>query len=175
MFSIPTNRLKLRDVILSDWELFYTLMKDSDTNYYMGDYIQADTEAKAKSWVDERIKYNNEIPRHSYNLAIEYEGKTVGWIGIGEADEEEKKDLDFGYALKREYWGKGIMTEALRLVLDLCFQTMPINRITGECETQNVASRIVMKNAGMIFDKHIRIKDVKTGKIREKVRLYIHR
>ncbi len=175
MFSINTVRLKLRNLVPSDWKLFYDLMQDGDTNYYMGDFIQADTEIEAKAWVHERINYNNENPRHSYNLAIEYEGKTVGWIGIGEAEEEEKKDLDFGYALLRDYWGKGIMAEALKAVIELCFKTMPIHRITGECETRNIASRKVMERAGMILEKKLTIKDEKTGVIRDKFRLYIQR
>lgn len=108
MFSLTTDRLLLRDLMPSDWRVFTELMRDVDTCSYMGDHIQAETDEQAQEWVEERIAYNNEQPRHSYNLAIELEGLPIGWIGIGEAEEAEKKDLDFGYALLREHWGNGV-------------------------------------------------------------------
>jgi RimJ/RimL family protein N-acetyltransferase len=175
MFTIKTNRLVLRDLIPEDWKLFLELMKEPETGYYMDDYLKAETEEEAKNWVKERISYNSESPRHSYNLAIELKGEPIGWIGIGEAESKEKKDLDFGYALKRSFWGQGLATEALQAVLKYCFGTMKIKRITGECETRNLASRRVMEKSGMTLEKTFTIRDKKTGQEKEKFRFFIRR
>lgn len=175
MFILKTKRLVLRNLVPKDWKLFYELMEEPETKYYMDDYLEAATEECARRWVGERISYNNEIPRHSYNLAIEFKGEPIGWIGIGEAESEEKKDLDFGYALKKSYWGKGFMTEALRALLKYCFKTMEIEKITGECETRNLASRKVMEKAGMTLEKRFSVKDKKTGQKKEKFRFFIER
>ena len=94
MFTIKTKRLLLRDLIPEDQTLFLELMKDPNTRYYMGDFIKADIKTEAKAWVKEKMEYNSETPRHSYNLAIKFHGETIGWTGIGEAEEEEKKDLE---------------------------------------------------------------------------------
>jgi [ribosomal protein S5]-alanine N-acetyltransferase len=174
MFSIKTKRLILRDLKPSDWRLFCDLMKDPQTSYYMGDYLKSGIE-EAKAWVKERTKYNSENPRHSYNLVIELNQEPVGWIGIGEAEKEEKKDLDFGYALMKHYWGQGIMTEALQALLNFCFQNIGIKRITGDCEASNFASRKVMEKSGMTLLKKFIEKDEKTGLNKEKCRYFIEK
>lgn len=173
MFSINTKRLILRDLVLEDWEIIYDLMQEPETRYYMEGYLRGETEEEAKGWVNEMIGYNSEIPRHSYNLAIQCNEETIGWIGIGEASSEEKKDLDFGYALKKDFWGQGLMTEALQALIKFCFETMPIKRITGDCETKNLASRRVMEKVGMTLEKRFFGKDGKTGEEKEKFRFYI--
>lgn len=153
MFSIKSKRLILRDLMAQDWELFYNLMKEPETKYYMEGYLKSETEEDAKTWVKERMDYNSEIPRHSYNLAIECNCKAVGWIGIGEAESIDKKDLNFGYALKKSWWGQGFATEALQTLLKYCFEILPIKRITGECEMKNLASQKVMQKSGMTLEK----------------------
>ena len=173
MFTIKTERLLLRDLVTEDWKLFLDLMKDEDTRYYMGDYIKADTEEQAKSWIEEKIRYNSESPRHSFNLAIELKGNPIGWIGIGEVDSQDKGDLDFGYALLRDFWRQGLMTESLKAVIDYCFKSLPIHRITGECEEVNLASMKVMEKAGMTLQKRYLAEDKTSGKLKEKLRFYI--
>jgi [ribosomal protein S5]-alanine N-acetyltransferase len=61
-------------------------------------------------------------------------------------------DLDFGYALAQDKWGKGYMTEALDALLTFAFETLSANRIFAECETQNIGSFRVMEKARMKRD-----------------------
>lgn len=69
----------------------------------------------------------------------------------------------------------GFMTEALHAVITLCFNTMPIHRITGECEVRNLASQKVMEHAGMKLVKQVTVRDAATGAVREKFRYSILR
>ncbi len=173
MFCIKSGRLTLRDLVLDDWKLFYDLMQEPETRRYMGDYLKAETEDEAKKWVTQTMAFNNETPRHSYNLAIEFNDEAIGWIGIGEAQSEEKKDLDFGYALKKTFWGNGFMTEALQSVIKYCFDSLPIQRITGECESSNIASQKVMQKSGMNRIKTYVFKDEESGQEKEKIIFHI--
>lgn len=175
MFTITTDRLLIRDLQDDDWRLFYDLMKDEETRYYMGDFITASTEEEARAWVNTRMAYNAENPRYSYNLAIVWNDAVVGWIGIGDADDDDKKDLDFGYAMIKTYRGKGIMTEALKGLLQFCFENLAIHRITGDCEIDNTGSRKVMEHAGMTLVKTVTVFNEPTGTYREKYRFEICR
>lgn len=47
---------------------------------------------------------------------------------------------DFGYDLNYEYWGQGIMTEALGAVLGFAFKTLKVNRVEATVSTENHAS-----------------------------------
>ena len=51
--------------------------------------------------------------------------------------------------LSREYWGKGLATEAARAVIGWAFQTSGINRVFAYCDPRNVGSWRVMEKIGM--------------------------
>jgi RimJ/RimL family protein N-acetyltransferase len=96
--------------------------------------------------------HNLLLPRQSYNLAIVLQAKNevIGWIGIGQADEEEYGDLSFGYGLLPEHWGKGYATEALVAIIRLAFdEYTEAEKICGECDIENHASVRVMEKAGL--------------------------
>lgn len=153
---IETERLLLRDVQLDDFESFKKLCSDDQVTKYL-DYITFATEEKLKEWVESHVKYNLQVPRHSYNFSIieKTSGKFVGWIGIGEPSDKTKADLDFGYALMHDCWGKGYATEALRTLIKYCFDNLGVRRIMGDCDSRNIASQRVMEKVGMKLERKV--------------------
>ncbi len=59
---------------------------------------------------------------------------------------------ELGYILSQDYWGQGLMTEALQTVIAFLFQEVGINRITAAHATDNPASGCVMKKASMKYE-----------------------
>jgi ribosomal-protein-alanine N-acetyltransferase len=78
---------------------------------------------------------------------------------------------EIGYALARKYWGQGIMTEAVRAVLDYGFTTLRLNRIEARCDVENTASWRVMEKAGMKFEGVLRQNIILHGRARD-ARMY---
>lgn len=66
------------------------------------------------------------------------------------------KQLEVGYVISPDYWGKGLMTEALSLVISHIFDTSDFNRIEAICDINNIGSRRVMEKAGMIKEGLLR-------------------
>jgi RimJ/RimL family protein N-acetyltransferase len=56
---------------------------------------------------------------------------------------------DVGYVLARRFWGKGIATEALRVVVDWALSQEGVYRVWALCDVENVASARVMEKVGM--------------------------
>jgi ribosomal-protein-alanine N-acetyltransferase len=83
-----------------------------------------------------------------YNWAIEHEGKAVGNISVV-AQMELWDNCDIGYSLGYAYWGKGLMTEAVKAVIDFLFREVGINRISAYHAAENIGSGKVMQKAGM--------------------------
>jgi len=58
-----------------------------------------------------------------------------------------------GYWLGEEFWGRGIMTEAVTAVTDFCFENFPLRRISAEVFANNPASaRVLEKPASLSKD-----------------------
>ena len=68
-----------------------------------------------------------------------------------------EKDLscEIGYVLGKKYWGHGMMTEALKAVLDFCFTQADFQEVKARYASLNPASGRVMEKAGMSYLKTI--------------------
>ncbi|MBX2872021.1 MAG: GNAT family N-acetyltransferase [Saprospiraceae bacterium] len=73
----------------------------------------------------------------------------VGSICLWNLSEEEKK-ADIGYELLPAFQGKGIMSEAIPLVIAYGFEEMQLDRITAEVHLQNLTSVALLKKYGFI-------------------------
>ena len=56
---------------------------------------------------------------------------------------------DLGYVLARPYWGQGIMTEAVRAVVNWALNEPAIYRVWAVCDVDNKASARVLEKAGL--------------------------
>lgn len=81
-------------------------------------------------------------------LAIEIEGKAVGGIGIQLQTDIHKKNAEMGYWLAENYWGNGIISKAIKEMVDIAFSTHDINRIFARPFGTNFASQKVLQKAG---------------------------
>lgn len=81
-------------------------------------------------------------------LAIEIDGETVGAVGVHMQSDIQKMNAEMGYWLSESYWGKGIMTEAIKQMTDYAFKTWPINRIYARPFGTNIGSQKALEKAG---------------------------
>lgn len=102
-------------------------------------------------WLPETIAYNEADPREAHNCSIvELEsGEVIGWIGFGPASRGQPGELNFGYAVRRQFRSRGFGTEALRAVIDFCLGSLGARRFSGETAVGNEASERAMSAAGM--------------------------
>ena len=66
----------------------------------------------------------------------------------------EFNEIDLGYRLLPEFWGKGIATEASHAILTYGFDKLKLKRIIAIAMKENKASIRVMEKVGMQFDKY---------------------
>jgi ribosomal-protein-alanine N-acetyltransferase len=74
---------------------------------------------------------------------------------------------EIGYALSRQYWGQGLMTEAVRETIAYGFRVKGVNRIQAMCEIPNAGSARVMEKAGMTFEGILREYMIQHGAFRD--------
>ena len=98
-------------------------------------------------------------------FCIEIEGAAVGGIGVHPGQDVHRHTATVGYWLGEEFWGRGIMTEAVTAVIDLCFENFPLRRISAEVFANNPASARVLEKAGFILEGRLKNHVIKDGKL----------
>ena len=95
--------------------------------------------------------------RHKKTLALELKenGKVIGSLGMEELDPDpvvgERYGREIGYVLSKDYWGRGLMTEAVRSVIHYCFQVLRYDYLTCGHFLANQRSRRVIEKCGFTF------------------------
>ena len=152
---LETERLLLRDVVLSDWDALNAFLSDSAVTRFM--HFARLREGKWREWLTWLAQEASNPHRDAYDWAITLRsnGLLIGWLILGRsryATEERMHECGCGYALNQHYWGQGYMPEALRVVFTYEFTILGTHRIIAECETENFASARVMQKCGMAYE-----------------------
>lgn len=108
-------------------------------NYFPHPY----TEENGKEWLAKVV----DAPLPALNFAIDVEGEAVGGIGLILNSDVYVKSAEVGYWLGEPWWGKGITTEALRLITEHAFYYFDLVRLYAEVfETNKASMRVLEKN-----------------------------
>jgi [ribosomal protein S5]-alanine N-acetyltransferase len=98
-------------------------------------------------------------------FCIETNSAAVGGIGIHLGVDVHRQTAELGYWLSQEFWGLGIMTEAVAAFTDFCFEKFPLRRIYAEPFANNPASVRVLEKAGFVFEGRLKNNVLKDGKL----------
>lgn len=101
----------------------------------------------------------------TFAFAITVEEKVIGSIGVFRQSNIHRQTAEVGYYIAEEYWGKGIMTEAIKQACKHVFDKSDIIRIYAEPFAYNVASCRVLEKSGFQYEGTLRKNAVKNGKI----------
>lgn len=87
-------------------------------------------------------------------------------VGIMVANDFNQKVnmVTIGYFLAESYWGKGIATKAVNVLVKFLFETVSVNRIQAEVMPLNENSKRVLLKNGFIKEGTIRQANVWAGK-----------
>lgn len=81
-------------------------------------------------------------------FAIEVKGTAAGAIGVFPQTDIHIKNMELGYWLAEQYWGKGIITQAIKQMVDYGFNTFDVNRIFAKPFGTNISSQRVLEKTG---------------------------
>ena len=88
-------------------------------------------------------------------LELKENGKVIGSLGLEEMRpdpvEGEKVGREIGYVLSKEYWGRGLMPEAVQAVIDYCFNVLDLDYLTCGHFIRNTQSRKVIEKTGFTY------------------------
>ncbi len=145
--ELKTSRLKLRPICEEDSRIiFEKWAQDEDISKY--------TTWTSHRKVEETERYIADCldgwSQNSYTWIIETKDKREV-IGCFAARLNQHK-VDIGYLVIKSEWGKGYMTEVITAFIDEVFKSENIERIWAVCDVENIASKNVLKKAGMEYE-----------------------
>lgn len=101
--------------------------------------------------------------------ALEVDGDAVGGIGIDLGEGLYAKSAHFGYWLGEPYWGRGIMTAAVRGASDQVFNHFDLARMEAPVFEWNPASMRVLEKCGFVREGVLRRSVFKDGQLLDSV------
>ncbi len=145
---LQTDRLILRRFVESDAETMFQNWASSAENLtYVTWNPHPDVENTRNSIRNWVASYAN--PNY-YKWVIYLKEKpeqVIGDISIIEINEDDSS-CEIGYVLGKNYWSRGLMTEALKAILDFCFTQADFQKVKARYGSLNPASGHVMDKTG---------------------------
>ena len=142
---LETERLILRKFTEDDLEALYYIHSDEEVNRFLPWFPLRNME-DARVFYEERLvsRYREERA-YNYAVCLKENDYPVGYVNVSMDD-----SYDFGYGLRREFWHRGIITEAGKAVIEqLRIDEIPY--ITATHDVNNPRSGRVMKRLGMKY------------------------
>ena len=159
---MESERILLRPFSLEDAEDLYEFTSDEETTRFIYEPYKDLNRAKRVL-----ANYYLKEPIGKYAIVLKESNKMIGVIEF--RVHEETKSGELGYTLSRHFWGKGYMTEAGELILELAFNVLGLERVFAATDVRNTASARLMSRIGMKYEGTLRrnhmIKDVLTDSV----------
>ncbi|MDN2566826.1 GNAT family N-acetyltransferase [Aquibium sp. A9E412] len=176
MFALPFFRrdqpaLRGQNVFLrapaaEDYEEWAALRRQSRGFLEPWEPRWARDELDRSAWRLRLRRYREELDRGSGYAFLIFEtaqGRLVGGISLGNIRRGVAQSAQIGYWMGEPYAGKGLMLEALRLVVRFAFQTLRLHRVEAACIPRNTRSVRLLEKAGFrregLLRSYLRIND----------------
>ncbi len=146
-------RIETERLILSPW-------KETDLEDFYA-YARVEGVGEKAGWnhhrsMEESCSILDMFIREKKTLALEWKenGKVIGSIGLEPRDpglDERMQGREIGYVLSKDYWGRGLMPEAVNAVIGYCFEKLQFDYLTCGHFDHNDRSRRVVEKCGFRF------------------------
>lgn len=152
--QLETKRLILRKMTLADAQDIFEYASDPEETKYAEWHYHKSIEDSISFLKSVIQKYENKEVSE-WGIILKENNKFIGTCAYLWWQPAHNR-AEIGYALSRKYWGKGLMTEAIKEVIKFGFEQMQLNRIEGRCIVENFASQRVLEKVGMKFEGILR-------------------
>ncbi|MDQ3063772.1 MAG: GNAT family N-acetyltransferase [Acidobacteriota bacterium] len=154
---IETERLLLRMYQAEDLEAVYQLITDKDVTRFFPDYYSVD-KADVLGSLPRRIERWRKFGFGQLGVFDKESEKLIGYCGLQPLDKTEEIEIYYGF--HKDFWGKGLATEAAKVVLRFGFEEVKLPRIVAVTHPDNTGSQKVLLRLGMKQGKNDRFYDM---------------
>ncbi len=145
-FILETERLIMHPFTKGDLARLIMLRSDEDVIKYLGGRIMQNPTA-LKTRLDFYVGCHEKYGFGMCSMVWKETGEIIGWSGLMPLGETE--EIEVGYGMTKEFWGRGIGFECAGAWLEYGFKTAELERIVAVASPENVGSWRIMEKCGM--------------------------
>ena len=154
--TIDASRIRLRWISEKNTDAFYAIYSNPEVMRYWSTPPLSDREAAGKLISEIHDLFQRRMIL-KWGIALRSDDRLIGSITLFNLSFPHRR-AEIGYALAREYWGQGYMTEALMALLQYTFADLDLHRIEADVDPRNTASiktveRLGFKREGILRER----------------------
>lgn len=152
--ELETERLILRKIRYEDIDDIHTYASNPEVSKYVF-WGAHETRTATEDYVKMIIALYEDGKIAPWGIHYKEDNKLIGTVDFV-SWQTQHKTAEIGYALSKDYWGRGIATEAAKELIRFGMHEMDLVRIQAKSLVANVGSERVMEKAGMTFEGILR-------------------
>ena len=137
---METERLVLREFVLSDADALALVLSDLETMKY---YPAPIDQKGIQQWIERNLRRYAEDGVGLWAMVLKSSGEMIGDCGIIRQHLEGEHLYEIGYHVRRDLWGQGLATEAAIACREWGFANLNVDRLISLIRPENVPSRRV--------------------------------
>lgn len=154
---LETERLWLRELTLDDFDAMFEIFGDAETMLY---YPQAYSREMLEAALERQFVSYAENGYGLWAIILKSENKFIGDCGLLHQEVDGVQELEVGYHINRQYWGRGFAPEAARACFEYGFHTLGRQRMISLIRPENLPSRRVAEKNGLQIEKKVFWRDL---------------
>lgn len=159
--TLETPRLILRPLQRDDARDLFAWCSDPQVSrYVLWEPHQSLSETRAYIRYVRRL-YREALPS-SWGIVDRNSHHVIGTIGLMFYS-SENRSCEIGYSMSRDYWGRGLMSEAVSALIRILFHNLALNRIEAQHDVRNPRSGRVLEKCGMTREGILRSRIINKG------------
>lgn len=159
---LETERLVIRAFTNDDAEALLSFRSNPEAMRFVPRPLQRNTEEALEmiGMINHNIAANECI---GWCVVLKSSGKVIGSVSFHRIEKEHHR-AELGYMLHPDYWGKGLVTEAVRAIVDYGFRELNFHSIEAIIDPDNTASASVLNKLHFVKEAHFKENFVHNGR-----------
>lgn len=157
MPTLETKRLSLREYVAEDLDALGVILSDPETMRY---YPAPFDRTGVIDWIERnRARYAND-GFGLWAMVLNSTSGLIGDCGLVRQSVDGVDEIEIGYHVRRDLWGRGLAPDAACACRDYGFDRLRVDRLISLIRPENLPSRRVAEKMGMTVWKEVMWREI---------------
>lgn len=163
--EIRVDRVRLRWLTHDDVDNLFEVFGDSEVMKYWSS-PPFDRRCQAVDLVDEIHRFFERKVLFQWGIERLEDQRVIGTCTLAEPSVQNRR-AELGFALGREFWGRGYAREAVEALVEFAFETLRLHRLEADVDPRNAASITLVERIGFTREGTLRERWLVGGEVQD--------